>query len=213
MPFDPRFDFVHTTLYRCNQAISELYYISEVKPSVEEAAFASSHLFSIYSIALHYLFNAEYNKLLETKVQSKFPDNHIASIALLNRYLFEKEGDAFRLIFEHNEKEINKVRTTTFSEKQRLLRNKRFSHADLHEVNDPFKFPGMTDEDVTEAINHLRDLFSVVNRAAAYYDFSMEDTVPSRDDRTRNFIHFHTVYQKYYNANYLKAWEEGFRTR
>lgn len=213
MAFDLRFDYVHTTLYRCNQAVSQLYYISETKPTADEAAFASSHLFSIYNVALHYLFNAEYNKLLEEKTPSKFPDNHIASIPLLNKYLFEKEGEPFRTIYERNEKEMSEIITNVFSEKQRLLRNKRFSHADLHKINDPFKFPAMTDNDIMEAIANLQKLFIVVNNAAAFYDFSLDSCVPSRDDRTRNFIHFQTVYKKYYHANYLKAWEEGYRTR
>jgi hypothetical protein len=213
MAIDPRFDFIHTTLYRCNQAISEIYYISESKPTTEEAAFASSHLFSIYSIALHYLFNAEYNKLLETKAPAKFPDNHIASVPLLNQYLLNKEGEPFTSIYDHNKKEMADIVSSSFTKKQRLLRDKRFSHADLHEVNDPFKFPAMNDSDVTEAISHLKKIFAIVNRAAAYYDFSIANQVPSNDDRTRNFIHYQTVYKKYYHANYLKAWEEGFRTR
>jgi hypothetical protein len=109
MVFDPRFDFVHTTLYRCNQAISEFLYISEAKLTNEEATLASSHPFSMYSISLHYLFNAEYNKLLETKVPAKFPDNHISSIPLLNKYFLEKEGDAYLQIFNRNELDITEI--------------------------------------------------------------------------------------------------------
>jgi hypothetical protein len=70
----------------------------------------------------------------------------------------------------------------------------------------------MTDDELTKAINHLLKLYTIVNRSASFYNFSIDMRVPTRDNRTKNFIHFHSVYKKYYFANYLKAREEGYHT-
>jgi hypothetical protein len=212
MDLDPRFDFVHTTLYRCNQAISELLYILEEKSSKDEARFASTHIFPLYAISLHYLFNAEYNKLLEEKTSKEYPDNHIASIPKLNRFLLEQEGEKYYGVYAEIETMLKEVISNGFSIRQRLLRNKRFSHADLHEVNNPFRFPAMTLEEISEGLASVKDLFSCFNKATNYFDITIVDLVPSIDDRTRNFIRSHTVYERFYFDNLAKAWEAGYRT-
>jgi hypothetical protein len=210
---DRRFDFVHVALHRCNQSISELLYISEAKETKEEAAFASHHPFQMYCIALHYFFNAEFNKLLEPKKNPKFPDNHIASVILINDYFKETVGERFESTFKENKQILAQVSDTEFSKYQRLLRDKRFSHGDLHEVNNPFSFPIMKDEEIQDGIDHLKLLFQVLNNCGRIFNFDIDTEVPNRDHRTRNFIHYQSVYERYYQANYVRAYNEGFGIR
>lgn len=73
---DPRFTYVHSCVNFCNYALTEISILSEVKKTPEEVALLNGPPFSFYRVTLQYCFNAEYTKLLETKKNIKYPENH-----------------------------------------------------------------------------------------------------------------------------------------
>jgi hypothetical protein len=206
---DPRFTHVYISANLCNQALTEINYLSGFVSTKEELNLLSVPPFSFYRVTLQYCYNSEYNKLLEEKSNRNFPESHIASIYNLNTFLNNTEK-GFNEIYEQNLQLLSPISSSPFNIRQRRLRDKKFSHSDMDEINNPLKIEGLTDEEIIEGFEHLKLVYQIINNCASFFDFEFAARVPYNDNRTKNFIKFHSVYKKYYYKNYLKAMHEGF---
>lgn len=206
---DPRFTHVYTSANLCNQALTEINYLSIAVSTQEELDLLNGPPFSFYRVTLQYCYNSEYNKLLEEKLNVKYPANHIASVYHLNNFLNNKEK-GFNEIYEQNLQLLDQLSLSPFNIRQRLLRDKKFSHSDMHEINDPLQIEGLTDAEIMQGFEHINLIYQVINNCAGYFGFEFSTRVPYNDDRTKNFIKFHSIYKKYYHKNLFKARNEGY---
>ena len=207
---DPRFTHVYSSAELCNRSLTEYYFISSAVSNTDELELLNGPPFSMYRVALQYCFNAEYNKLLEEKLRAGSPNNHIASIFNLNTFLYKTEGDAFKDKYQQNLPILGSLSNSEYAKKQRLLRDKKFSHSDAHEVNNPLQIPALTDGEIQKGFEDIDLIYQVINTCAGHFDYAYSVRIPYNDDRTRNFIKFHAIYKKYYFKHYLDAIREGF---
>ncbi len=206
---DPRFTYVYSSANLCNQALTEIYYLSCSVSTKEELDFVNGPPFAFYRVTLQYCYNSEYNKLFEKKLKINYPENHIASVYNLNTFL-KNTQKGFNEIYEQNLQLLIPLLNSPFYIKQRRLRDKKFSHSDMDEINDPLKIEGLTDQEIMEGFKHVKLIYQIINNCARYFDFEFSTRVPHEDDRTKNFIKFQAVYKKYYYKNYFKAINEGY---
>ncbi len=204
---NPRFKDAHISLYLCNDALSEILILSEPRKNKEELDFVSSLMF--YRATLQYCFNAEYTKLLENKPNKKHPNNHSASLYLLNSLLLEELGDKYKHTFDDNTKLLEQIVSSDFGQKTLMLRDKKFSHKDLDDPHGS-SIIGLSDDETAIAIDHLGIMYRVLNNGAFYFDATVQAQVPQQDSRTRNFIRNNAIYKQFYVKHYMQAIEEGF---
>jgi hypothetical protein len=150
----------------------------------------------------------EYCKLLEKG--SRNNEQNISSLNMLNEIFVEDNSKNFQELFNENLSLIDRIKSSTFYKKIRSLRDKKFGHADNDEINKPFKFEGFCTDDFENAFEHLRMIKVIFNNFGSVYGREYDLEIPSREDRTRNFIRFHAEYQSYYMKNYFKAKSEKF---
>ncbi len=198
-----RLGHIHGTINRCNTAITELQIISDEYYSANELKIVNSHTFNFYRATLQYCFIMEYTKLLE--LGEKRTERHVASLQKLNEIINQDKTREFQTRFDKNEQLIEEIRSSDFYGKVRKLRDKKFAHSDGDEINDPFKIKGFQTPDFDAAFKHLRMIIIVLNNFGSIYNRIYGIEVPNRDDRTKNFIKFHSEYQSYYMKNYFTA--------
>jgi hypothetical protein len=145
----------------------------------------------------------EYCKLLENG--SRNNEQNISSLNRLNEIFIEDSTKDFQKLFNQNLQFIDNIKGSDFYNKIKSLRNKKFGHADNDEINKPFKFEGFRTTDFDKAFEHLRMIKIIFNNFASSYGRVYDFEIPSREDRTKNFIKFHAEYQSYYMQNYFSA--------
>ena len=151
----------------------------------------------------------EYCKLLE-KGNGRNEQN-ISSLNRLNEILLENKNEQFQSLFEENVQLIEDIKCSAFYNKIKALRDKKFGHADNDEINKPFKFEGFRTEDFESAFEQLLMIKVIFNNFASVFGREYDLEIPSREDRTRNFIKFHAEYQSYYMKNYITAISERMK--
>lgn len=206
MNISERFKHTHLTLHLCNQALSEMRILAKPRKSKSELQIVQTLKF--YNATLQYCFNAEYTKLLESKPNKRFPDNHSGSLILLNQYLLDEYGNNFKSSYDKNELLFQEVLYTPFYEKTIALRDKKFSHKDLDDPT-PNSIVALTHEEIETGLEHLRIMYQILNNCAI--NFSVKDSVPDDDTRTDNFIRYNAVYSEYYRKHSMDAFNEGYR--
>lgn len=120
---DSRFEHTHLCLHLCNEALSEINILSQPCKNKEELDFVNSLKF--YRATLQYCFNAEYTKLLENKPSKKYPNNHSASLFLLNNKLLEEVGSNYQETFEKNISILEEIISSDFYKKTITLTSVR----------------------------------------------------------------------------------------
>ncbi|TAE19288.1 MAG: hypothetical protein EAY72_00305 [Bacteroidetes bacterium] len=145
----------------------------------------------------------EYCKLLEKG--SKDNKQNISSLNRLNEIILNDSTKDFQILYDQNVFLIERIKNSDFCKKIRNLRDKKFGHADNYELNQPFKIESFSTNDFENAFEHLQMIKIVFNNFASIYDRQYDLEIPSRDDRTRNFIKRHAEYQAYYMKNYLSV--------
>jgi hypothetical protein len=198
-----RLTHIHWSTYLYNTSISELHVISDEVYSKNEIKIVNSHTFNFYRVTLQYCFIMEYNKLLEKGNRGN--DQNISSLNRLNDILLEVNPITFMTHYKENSDLIQNIKDSDFYLKIRTLRDKKFGHADNDEINKPFKFESFVSRDFDNAFRHLRMIKTIFNSFASIYNRQYDLEIPSREDRTRNFIKFHADYQTYYMKNYMDA--------
>ena len=203
-----RLTHIHWSTYLYNTSISELKIISDEFYSADEIKIVNSHTFDFYRVTLQYCFIMEYCKLLEKGNRSN--GQNISSLNRLNEIFLDDSTKTFQELFNVNIDLIESIKGSAFYKKIRSLRDKKFGHADNDEINKAFKFEGFRTEDFESAFEHLRMIKIIFNNFGSVYGREYDLEIPSREDRTRNFIKFHAEYQSYYMKNYIKAKSEKF---
>jgi hypothetical protein len=203
-----RLTHIHWSTYLYNTSISELRIISDELYSPNEIKIVNSHTFDFYRVTLQYCFIMEYCKLLEKGNINN--EQNISSLNRLNQIFLQDSTKDFQMLFNQNDQLIESIKCSPFYKKIRSLRDKKFGHTDNNEINKPFKFEGFSTEDFENALKHLRMIKVIFNNFGSVYGRGYDLEIPSREDRTRNFIKFHAEYQTYYMKNYLKAVSEKF---
>ena len=204
---DPRFTFVFISALYCKMALTEILYLSEAVRSQEELNLLNSYTIRFYRITLQYCFNSEYNKLLEPD-RGKAKKKHMASLHKLNNTLYNADKIGFQPIYSENKKLLQSIVKSDFHDKQRQLRNKKFSHADQAPIDNPLQIRGLTDEEIKEGFEHLKIVYQVLNNCVRIFGVDYD---PHIDDSTNNFIKYHAIYQKYFHDNYMRAHTEGYK--
>lgn len=207
-----RFHYVYLSATLCNEAVTEISFISHSVLNSEELKIANNHTFNFFRVALQYCFNSEYTKLLE-KDQAKDrgkPTKHISSLFKLNEIIYEMRGENFEQAYLLNKELLYGIINDNFFDTQLLLRNKKFSHSDFFPGNDPLKIKGLTEFEVKTAFEHLIIMFKVINNCSNPFNYTYSSHVPYKDERTLNFIKNQAVYKKYFYDNYAKAISEGY---
>lgn len=203
-----RFDHIYWSIYLYNTSLTELYFISEVPYNKSELQIVNSHPFDFYRITLQYCFIMEYNKLLEPG--SKTSGQNISSLYQLNEAIYELKGKTFVESYKKNELKLAEIKFSNFCEQIKKLRDKKFAHADNHEVNIPFRVEGFKTADFEDAFEHLQIIKAFLLNCTIIFDFEYDLAIPNRDDRTQNFIKYHAEYKDYYFKHYMEAMSEKF---
>jgi hypothetical protein len=206
-----RLEHVYWSIYLYNSSLTELQIISDFTYNEAELKIVNSHPFDFYRVTLQYCFVMEYNKLLE-KGRADNSQN-ISSLYKLDDCMVTTFGKAFQLSSSRNSVELSNLKASKFYGKMRDLRDKKFAHADNHEVNIPFKVKGFRTEDFHEGFKHLAVIKQILQSYTEVFGFEYDLPIPHRDNRTENFIRFHADYQEYYFKNYLAAKAETLKNK
>lgn len=176
-------------------AISELEIINRERKNESEYNIVSNHTFSFYRVTLQYIFTMEYCKLME---QGDKGNNNIGSLKKLNKKVSNIIGSRFLKTFEKNEVIIEQLYNSDFFKLIKDLRDTKYAHLDKKTCLDPFSVKGLTDEQIQTGFNHLRLMYVVQNNCGGAFAIEYESMVPSREDRTNNFIKFQANYTDLY---------------
>jgi hypothetical protein len=194
-----RFNHVYWSIYLYNLSLSELKIVSNTEYNQSELQIVNSHTFNFYKTTLHYCFIIEYNKILEKGRKDK--NQNISSIIQLNDIVYSLNNNSFSEKYIQNMESISKLKSSTFYEKIRNLRDKKFAHADNVDINIPFTIIDFSKDDFMNGFNHLSILKKILDNLTKPYNFECHLRIPNWDDRTANFIKFHAEYRNFYLKN------------
>ena len=196
-----RLEQIHWSTYLYNTSLSELEILSDEIYIDDEIKIVNSHTFKFYRVTLQYCFIMEYCKLLEKG--EKRNEKHISSLNRLNEILLNDNAMNFQNSYEVNLSLIENIKKSEFYNKIKTLRDKKFGHADNDEINKPFNMKGLCKEDFKNGFEHLKMIKEIFNNFGIIYGRTYSLEIPSKENRTRNFVKFHAKYQTYFMKNYL----------
>lgn len=195
-----RIDQVYWSAFLYNTSVTELQILSNEIYTNDEIKIVNSHTFSFYRVTLQYCFIMEYCKLLENG--NKNGDTNICSLKKLNELILYHYTKSYEDLYYQNNNIILKIKDSDFYDKIRKLRDKKFGHADNHEINKPYNITGLRKEDFENAFEHLKMIKEILNNFGSVYDKTFSLEIPSRENRTKNFIKFHAEYKNHYMKNF-----------
>jgi hypothetical protein len=195
-----RFEHINWSVYLYNSSLSELQIISDYVYNSSELQIVNSSTFNFYRVTLQYCFIMEYNKLLEKG--SKDNKQNISSLQKLNETIFSLKGNSFKNRFLENEEKLLNLKKSDFYEKLKKLRDKKFAHADHHDINVPYKINGFNSDELKEGFLHLQVIKEILINCTTIFDFECRIQIPNDDDRTENFIRDQAEYADYYFSNF-----------
>jgi hypothetical protein len=152
------------------------------------------------------MFTMEYIKLTEFE-NERHPQNHYASLEKLSNTIYKEKGSDFELSHLANLANLITIRSSDLYKKLKGERDTKFAHTDA-ECLAPFSFSSFSDIEIKEAFKHINLFSLIMERCTGVFDYSFAFRHP--DNRTDNFIKFHTNYKEYYYANYLDAISKGY---
>ncbi len=195
-----RFEQVYWSINLYNSSLTELLIISNYVYNDSELQIINSHTFDFYRVTLQYCFIMEYNKLLEKGNNDK--NQHISSLRKLNEAIYSSVGKSYEANYLENEVKLSNLKSTYFHEKIKKLRDKKFAHADNHDINIPYKIMGLNSEELNEGFLHLQTIKEILDSSTTVYDFEYSILIPNNDNRTENFIRYHAEYKDHYYQNF-----------
>lgn len=195
-----RFEHVYWSITLYYSSLTELLIISNYVYNDSELQIINSHTFDFYRVTLQYCFIMEYNKLLEKGNNDKY--QHISSLRKLNEAIYSSVGKSYEANYLENEVKLSNLKSTYFHEKIKKLRDKKFAHADNHDINIPYKIMGLNSEELNEGFLHLQTIKEILDSCTTVYDFEYSILIPSNDNRTENFIRYHAEYKDHYYKNF-----------
>jgi hypothetical protein len=198
-----RLDHVYWSFYMYNGALNEYSIISDREYNQSELKIVNSHTFDFYRITLQYCYLMEYNKLFE-KGRNDLSQN-ISSLNQLNVVIHKFIGQEFSTKFSENESSLSLIRESNYYDRMRKLRDKKFAHADKHDMNRAFNITGLTSDEIGMGFEHLEIASVILNKCTSVFNFEYDTFNPKLEDRTFNFVKFHAEYQDYYFKNYFDA--------
>lgn len=202
---------IKPTFNICNEAISEIWYLTQTPSTKEEKDIVLGHTLHFYGAILQYCFIMEYTKLLERN--DKSDTKNIASVDKLNSKLNQAYGESFGEKYEENNQILTEITHSELYFKIRDLRDKKFGHADNNLINDPLSIKGFTEQEMSEIFYHLNLILKIINNCIGIFGESYIARIPHYDDRTANFIRYHAVYKRFYLDNLREATAKGYVLR
>jgi hypothetical protein len=199
------FPFVEACLHWTYSSLTEISYLNKARPP-KELELVNGPPFQFYRVSLHYMFTMEYVKLTESD-NEEYPQNHYASLEKLSNTILKEKGNDFEQLHEINLKELATIKSSNFYKKLKGERDTKFAHTDAGCLA-PFSSSSFSDNEIAEAYKHLNLFSSIMERCTGPFDYSF--TFQHPDNKTDNFIKFHTNYEEYYFANYLDAMAKGY---
>lgn len=199
----PFSNYVQMTVHLMHLSLMELVILYKER-SAEEIKMVNSHLFQNYALSLQYMFTMEFVKLFERDSNS---GKNVASLERWNKFLSHTYGVDFQERFESNRKILNEIRKSQLYKLILNNRNTKFAHLDSSTGN-PYNVPALSGDAIKEAIEMLGKIRDILRNCTSVEDY--EFAFWHADDRTDNFIRFHTNYQNFYHKHFQQAMEEGF---
>jgi len=203
--------YVKASFVWCNLSFGELWYLTQTPETEQEKELCKGHTLNFYGIALQYVIVMEYAKMLEEKYSEneKQKNKNVGSIIRLNEEVKKFFGSDFQKALI-NDKILDELKTSKFYEKLRNLRDKKFGHIDADYSVNPLSIKGFSGNEIDECKRHLMLILQALNNCLEMFDHALIEKIPNRDNRTANFIRYHSKYQKYYHDNFVKAHNEGY---
>lgn len=185
--------YTHVSLHLLNTALTELEILNQSRTK-DELHFVDSLMVKRYRLSLMYMFVMEYCKLLEP---TTLKDENFASLARLNLSVSRIESiENYNYNYREIKKRISEIVRDEFSRQVRILRNTKYAHLDG--IKDEFKFPALTDVQLTIARKNVNSIIKVHNQCAAPFG---TDYIINVDDSTNIIIKNYGRYFSYYEKN------------
>ncbi|GAO45376.1 hypothetical protein [Flavihumibacter petaseus] len=191
---------VTCTFLSCRFSISEINNIGRAAMDAKLRETATGYTFWNYSYSLQYVFVMDFCKLTEDYQPMK-PHENIASLRALSKEFFKAYPNHPKL--NQINGMIKTLQTTSFSKQIRTLRKKRYGHMDGLSGYTASKMVTFNFDEIDKAIEHLRMIGLIIEEIhLQVIGGSLADIdVPSDEDRTFNFIKYHTEYQEEHMRN------------
>ena len=192
---------VYSSFFFCNGAISELYYLN-LESLEDEVDFINNHTFQWYKISLQYMFIVEYCKLLESGGRNS--KENFASLFKLDDAVKQVVKDSHPFKKGNLENLILGIKNSDFANEMRILRDKKYAHCENSKLFSPLKIKLFSKNEIDEAIISLKSIIEIFNEITFVFDKTYDSEIPSRDNRTENFIRFQAKYKRNYFDNMRK---------
>lgn len=197
-----RLRHIYWSFYLYNKSLTELYTVTFEKYNLSELKIINSSTFNFYKVTLQYCFIMEYCKLLEPKKKSKRQEN-ITSLEQLNELLLTEYPKRFEKEYRKNNLLVQELQQSDFNFHIRALRDKKFAHSDLNNINQPYEIKGLKEDEINEGFQHLRLIRNIIENFTSISHFEYEMEIPYRGSQTENFVKFHADYRDFYFENNL----------
>lgn len=210
---------VQMSFHLLSIALEELLILNEEKRDPNEIHLMNLPPFKFYRISLQYMIIMELTKLLEKDTKDKksfksgttwenYENTNSASLAKNSRLIYELKGHNFDNEHLENKVQLEKIWNSAFYEKLKNDRDKKFGHSDADYQGDVYSIKTYSESEIKEAKAILNQIQGILKRCTgAFKDYQF---VSPQDNRTRNFIDYHIVYQEFYDKNLMKAVSERY---
>ncbi len=194
--------YAFMTANLCNNAASEMHFLKPERYSGREGYILGCLTMRFYMVSLQYMFNAEYCKLFERDSVRK--TQNVSSLIRLNNYHLDAIGEEFHANYLLNEEDINSILQSEFYMMQRELRDTKFSHSDVSDMNN-FSISPFSEEELGIIFEHIKLVLRIINRCHIVFENEYFFFVPNVGTSTQHFITQQTEYQDYFFKNELGA--------
>lgn len=197
------FEYVQMSLNLVFTSLTELGYLSKARGF----ELLNGPPFQYYTVTLQYMFIMEYIKLLESD-SKRNPLNHFASVEKLSIEVYKDIGTPFKETHDLNLSRIEALRQTDYFKNLKNKRDKKFGHTDADFIGNPMSIEGLADDTIEKGLEQLNAIKQINDACTSPYGYKFFFQHP--DNRTDNFIKFHTNYKNYYFDNYTDAVSKGY---
>jgi hypothetical protein len=210
---------VQMSYHLLSTALNELLIINEEKGDPKETHLMNLPPFKFYRVSLQYMITMELTKLLERDTKDRksfkrntswedFENTNSASLAKNSRLIYELKGRSFKTEFLENKVQLEKIWDSAFYKKLKFDRDKKFGHSDADHQGHIYSIKTYSESEIHEAEAILSQMEGILRRCTgAFKDYQF---ISPQDNRTRNFIDYHIVYQEYYDKNLMNAVSERY---
>lgn len=190
-----RTKYVFLTANLANNALSEIFYLLAERYDNKKVEYIlGSMTFRFFRASLYYMFNAEYCKLFEREDGKR--GNNVSSLIKLNNYHQRLIGKKFNDLHYKNEELLNQILESDFNKIQRSLRDTKFSHSDICQLND-FSISPPSEDEFNAGFQHMKWALEVINNCHTMFETEYFFSIPE-NTTTQTFISQQTEYQSFY---------------